>query len=108
LAETFWLSRQVQSEGKELGLGAVNPRTDTIETPEEIIARVREAQRRMPAEAIFLNPDCGFGTFSARPMNEPEIAAAKLRAQPGGPAPAGRRAVLTPLAGATPRFKDDR
>jgi 5-methyltetrahydropteroyltriglutamate--homocysteine methyltransferase len=32
-----------------------------------------------PPEKIFLNPDCGFGTFSSRPMNSPEIAAAKLR-----------------------------
>jgi 5-methyltetrahydropteroyltriglutamate--homocysteine methyltransferase len=67
-------------EGKELGLGAVNPRTDEVEPIEEITARAREALALMPKESIFLNPDCGFGTFAARPMNEPEIVSAKLRA----------------------------
>jgi len=33
-----------------------------------------------PAERLFLNPDCGFGTFSSRPMNSDEIALAKVRA----------------------------
>lgn len=66
--------------GKELGLGVVNPRSDEVETPEHIVARVHEAMRVVPADAIFLNPDCGFGTFSARPMNPPEVAQAKLAA----------------------------
>jgi 5-methyltetrahydropteroyltriglutamate--homocysteine methyltransferase len=65
-------------EGKELGLGAVNPRTDEIETPESIVERAREALTLMPATKLFLNPDCGFGTFSARPMNEPLAVRKKL------------------------------
>lgn len=32
------------------------------------------------AERVFLNPDCGFGTFSMRPITTPEIAEAKLAA----------------------------
>ncbi len=32
------------------------------------------------AERVFLNPDCGFGTFSARPINSAEVAGRKLRA----------------------------
>ncbi|HTQ11418.1 MAG TPA: vitamin-B12 independent methionine synthase, partial [Fimbriimonadaceae bacterium] len=67
-------------EGKELGMGVVNPRTETIETPEEIVAHVREALRFLPPDRIFLNPDCGFGTFSARPMNELPAIRAKLAA----------------------------
>ncbi len=63
---------------KELGLGVVNPRTDDVETPESIAARVRDALKLLPAERIFLNPDCGFGTFASRPMNAPEIAQKKL------------------------------
>ena len=41
-----------------------------------------EVQVRAPYELaqIYLNPDCGFGTFSSRPMNTPDIAEAKLRA----------------------------
>jgi 5-methyltetrahydropteroyltriglutamate--homocysteine methyltransferase len=67
-------------DGKGIGLGVVNPRTDTVETPEAIVARVTEAMRAMPAGAISLNPDCGFGTFANRPMNTPDIAARKLAA----------------------------
>lgn len=64
----------------ELGLGVVNPRTDTIESPEEIILRVKDALAYYPARAIFLNPDCGFCTFSNRPMAAENIAISKLRA----------------------------
>jgi 5-methyltetrahydropteroyltriglutamate--homocysteine methyltransferase len=64
--------------GKEIGLGVVNPRIAEIESDQDIVARVRMAERHMPAERIFLNPDCGFGTFASRPMNTPAIAAAKL------------------------------
>jgi 5-methyltetrahydropteroyltriglutamate--homocysteine methyltransferase len=39
-----------------------------------------EALEYLPAERIFLNPDCGFETFSSRPMNSEEIAERKLRA----------------------------
>jgi 5-methyltetrahydropteroyltriglutamate--homocysteine methyltransferase len=66
--------------GKELGLGIVNPRTETVETEEEIVARVLEARNYLPDEKIFLNPDCGFGTFAQRPMNSDEVAFEKLKA----------------------------
>jgi len=66
--------------GKELGLGVVNPRTDEIESPASIRAIVEEASRLYPAGSLFLNPDCGFGTFSNRPMNSTDVAAAKIRA----------------------------
>ena len=66
--------------GKELGLGVVNPRTADVEAVEGIVARVRDALRLLPPENIFLNPDCGFGTFSRRPMNSVEIATKKLKA----------------------------
>ena len=68
------------TDGKELGLGVVNPRTAEVETPDRVVARVQEALRLLPADRIFLNPDCGFGTFSRRPMNSAEAATKKLRA----------------------------
>jgi 5-methyltetrahydropteroyltriglutamate--homocysteine methyltransferase len=34
----------------------------------------------VPRERVFLNPDCGFATFSARPINEAEAAERKLTA----------------------------
>jgi 5-methyltetrahydropteroyltriglutamate--homocysteine methyltransferase len=67
-------------DGKELGLGVVNPRTDALERPADIRVAVEQATRLYPAEHLFLNPDCGFGTFSSRPMNSDEIALAKVRA----------------------------
>lgn len=65
--------------GKELGFGVVNPRTIQVETPEEIVNRVHEAQKFIPDAKIFLNPDCGFGTFAQRPMNSDEVAFEKLK-----------------------------
>ena len=64
---------------KEIGLGVVNPRTDTIETPEEIAARVRELTAFYDPEKIYLNPDCGFGTFAERNVNNAETAIKKLK-----------------------------
>jgi 5-methyltetrahydropteroyltriglutamate--homocysteine methyltransferase len=64
--------------GKEIGFGCVNPRTDTIETPDEIVARVTEARQFFAPDAIFLNPDCGFCTFASRPMNAADVAFRKL------------------------------
>lgn len=64
---------------RELGLGVVNPRTDEVEPPEFVIGKVKEALQYFDPEQIYLNPDCGFGTFAERPMNSAEIAAEKLR-----------------------------
>ena len=66
--------------GKELGLGVVNPRTDSVESVESIRSAVERALRFYEAPRLFLNPDCGFGTFSNRPMNSQTIAAAKVAA----------------------------
>jgi 5-methyltetrahydropteroyltriglutamate--homocysteine methyltransferase len=65
---------------KELGLGVVNPRTDVVESAADIRRRVERTLRLYRPEQIFLNPDCGFGTFSNRPMNTTAVALAKLQA----------------------------
>jgi 5-methyltetrahydropteroyltriglutamate--homocysteine methyltransferase len=65
-------------DGKELGLGVVNPRTDTVESCDDICRTVERALAIYPPEKIFLNPDCGFATFSSRPMNSSAVAVAKL------------------------------
>jgi 5-methyltetrahydropteroyltriglutamate--homocysteine methyltransferase len=65
---------------KELGLGVVNPRTDDIESPEMIVQRVKEVLKFFEPAKIYLNPDCGFGTFAERCVNTPEIAYRKLKA----------------------------
>ncbi len=61
-----------------LGLGVINPRTEYIESPEEIVERVEEALRWLPKEKIWMNPDCGFATFANRPVNTMEIIREKL------------------------------
>jgi 5-methyltetrahydropteroyltriglutamate--homocysteine methyltransferase len=65
---------------KELGLGVSNPRTDEIEKPPQIAARVKEILRYFEPSQIYLNPDCGFGTFAERCVNTPETAYRKLQA----------------------------
>jgi 5-methyltetrahydropteroyltriglutamate--homocysteine methyltransferase len=64
----------------QLGFGVVNPRTLEIETLEEIVRRVLEAAEVLGPERIFLNPDCGFGTFAERPVATATVAYKKLRA----------------------------
>ncbi|MFQ5873516.1 MAG: cobalamin-independent methionine synthase II family protein [Dehalococcoidia bacterium] len=63
---------------KEIGLGVVNPRTDEVERPEEIVGRVKEALQYFEPDKVYLNPDCGFGTFAERPVNTPDTAYLKL------------------------------
>jgi 5-methyltetrahydropteroyltriglutamate--homocysteine methyltransferase len=65
---------------KELGLGVVNPRTDEIESPAMIVQRVKQVLKFFDPTKIYLNPDCGFGTFAERCVNTPETAYRKLKA----------------------------
>src|SRR5579864_6272788 len=65
---------------KEIGLGVSNPRSDEIESPEEIVKRVKEVLRYFDPDKIYLNPDCGFGTFAERCVNTSPVAFHKLQA----------------------------
>ena len=67
------------SNEKEIGLGVVNPRTDEIESPEQIVARVKELLQYFDPDKIYLNPDCGFGTFAERNVNTHAIAIEKMK-----------------------------
>ena len=64
---------------KEIGFGVVNPRTDDIEPPEQIVAMVKELLPYFDPDKIYLNPDCGFGTFAERNVNTHEVATEKMR-----------------------------
>lgn len=64
---------------KELGLGVVNPRTDEIEDPAEIVKIVKGVLEYFEPEKITLNPDCGFGTFAERCVNTADVAYQKLQ-----------------------------
>ena len=63
---------------KEIGLGVVDPRTTEVESVDFVLAKVHALLRHRRPEQIYLNPDCGFGTFADRPVNTTEIAAQKL------------------------------
>jgi 5-methyltetrahydropteroyltriglutamate--homocysteine methyltransferase len=68
------------SNEKELGLGVVNPRTDEVEAPATIARRVQQILKFFDPNKIYLNPDCGFGTFAERCVNTPDTAYRKLKA----------------------------
>lgn len=64
---------------REIGLGVVNPRTAEPETVDEIVGRVERALAWFAPERVFLNPDCGFGCFANRCVNDEQTATEKLR-----------------------------
>ena len=64
---------------KEIGLGVVNPRTDELETPALIVERVKEMLEYFEPDKIYLNPDCGFGTFAERNINTVDGAFQKMK-----------------------------
>lgn len=63
----------------EIGFGAVNPRTEPEERADAVAARVRNLAAQLGPGRIWLNPDCGFGTFADRPVATAEVAMAKCR-----------------------------
>lgn len=70
---------QEYANEKEIGLGVVNPRTDEIEPAAQIVERVKELLQYFDPDKIYLNPDCGFGTFAERNVNTHEMAAKKMQ-----------------------------
>jgi 5-methyltetrahydropteroyltriglutamate--homocysteine methyltransferase len=70
----------------EIGLGCVSVTPGQIDSPQAIVARVRQALKFLPAERITLNPDCGFapGSGAVVSIDEAyqklcnEVAAARL------------------------------
>lgn len=63
---------------RELGLGVINPRTDTVESVDEIVKKAEKALEYYRPEQIFLNTDCGFGCFASRSVNVEDVAYKKL------------------------------
>jgi methionine synthase II (cobalamin-independent) len=64
---------------REIGLGVVNPRTAEAEDPDAIVRGVEVALRHFRPDQVWLNPDCGFGCFANRCVNDAPTATAKLR-----------------------------
>ncbi len=63
---------------REIGLGVVNPRTDEAESVDTIIRNAERALQYYRPEQVFLNPDCGFGCFANRCVNDEKSAALKI------------------------------
>jgi len=59
-------------EEMKIGLGCVDCRSPHIDTPEEIVQRVKQALEFVAPERVTLHPDCGFAPGSAAdiPMDE--------------------------------------
>lgn len=64
---------------REIGLGVMSPKDETPESIEYIVGKVEKALQYYKPENIFLNPDCGFGTFSGCSLTTHEAAAAKMK-----------------------------
>jgi 5-methyltetrahydropteroyltriglutamate--homocysteine methyltransferase len=43
----------------ELGLGVIDVKTQAVETPDIVAERIRKALEVVPAERLFILPDCG-------------------------------------------------
>ena len=64
----------------KLGLGVIDVKTETVETPEQVAARVERALCVLDPDRIVVNPDCGLRHLPTK------IALAKLRAMNAGAA----------------------
>jgi len=53
------LLREVAAD-RELGAGLIDQKSFYIETPEDVAERIRIALKYVPAEKLWINPDCGF------------------------------------------------
>jgi len=62
----------------EIGFGCISVQSYEVETPEQVVSRVKRITNLIEPERIWLNPDCGFapGMFRAFPR---DLAFAKLR-----------------------------
>ena len=45
---------------RELGAGIIDVKSFYVETPEDVAERIREMLEYVPAEKLYINPDCGF------------------------------------------------
>jgi 5-methyltetrahydropteroyltriglutamate--homocysteine methyltransferase len=65
-------------DGRELGAGVIDIRNHYQETPEDVAERIRSCLQHVPADKLYLNPDCGFRRVARW------IAVKKLRAMVAG------------------------
>jgi 5-methyltetrahydropteroyltriglutamate--homocysteine methyltransferase len=78
-----------------LGLGVIDVKTEQVESPDLVAARIRRALRFVAPEKLVINPDCGLRHLL------PDIARAKLAAMVAGAALV-RAELAGPAAAAAP------
>jgi len=64
---------------REIGLGIASPRNGEVESIDYLVGKVEEALKYYKPENIYLNPDCGFGTFSGACVADEKTAVAKMK-----------------------------
>jgi 5-methyltetrahydropteroyltriglutamate--homocysteine methyltransferase len=81
-----------------LGLGVIDVKSATVESPELVAARIRRALEFVPPGRLMINPDCGLRHLA------PDVARRKLRAMVAGAAIVRGELGLpaVPARGATP------
>jgi 5-methyltetrahydropteroyltriglutamate--homocysteine methyltransferase len=62
----------------ELGMGVIDVKDDRVELPSEVAGRIRRGLEYVPAERLWVNPDCGLNQLP------PRIAQQKLQALAAG------------------------
>jgi 5-methyltetrahydropteroyltriglutamate--homocysteine methyltransferase len=67
-------------EGRELGAGVIDVKGFSQDTPEQVAKRIRRVLTVCPPEALYVNPDCGFG-WSPRYMCNQKVRALAAGAQ---------------------------
>jgi 5-methyltetrahydropteroyltriglutamate--homocysteine methyltransferase len=64
---------------KRAVLGLVSTKTDRLESPDELLARIDEAARFFPREQMALSTQCGFASIASGNPIRPETQPAKLK-----------------------------
>jgi 5-methyltetrahydropteroyltriglutamate--homocysteine methyltransferase len=77
-----------------VGVGVIDVKSQTVETADDVAARIRRVLEHVPAERLVINPDCGLRNLSA------PVARAKLAAMVEG-----ARQVRSKLPGSTPEIQ---
>ena len=63
---------------REVGVGIVDVKAYQVESPEEVARRIRAALQWVPAERLWISPDCGFWEAPRH------VAVGKMRAMVAG------------------------
>src|SRR5206468_3257773 len=65
---------------RRIRVGLLNPKTEIVDSSEEIVAKAKRAADLSGAHRISLNPDCGLATLENNPVRISRLAEAKLSA----------------------------